>query len=428
MTRLLLFLLAIIGIEFYAFQVFKALFNEKSYKTWIYSSYWGLTGLTFALGISYLIFRPAFVTDTLRQFFSTWVFMFYLAKLFLIPFLVFDDISRLIQWVWQKITASPYAANGISRSDFLMKLALGFSAVPFTGLLYGIISGAHDYRIHRHKIALKNLPNSFEGLKIVQISDIHSGSFFNKTAVERGIQMILDEKPDVIFFTGDLVNNFAHELEKYVEVFKKLEAKMGVFSILGNHDYGDYALGFEPSEEKVKNLAYLKKLQADMGWRLLLNEHTTLEKDGEKIALIGVEYISAMRSVLGGGDNKDKQAPASSFVRQNRGDLAKAYAGAENYPVKLLLSHDPTHWDAEVRTQYPDIDMMFAGHTHGFQFGIESKFLRWSPVEYAYKQWAGLYQEGEQYLYVNRGFGYIGYPGRIGIFPEITVFELTKKA
>jgi predicted MPP superfamily phosphohydrolase len=286
-----------------------------------------------------------------------------------------------------------------------MKLALGFSAIPLVGMTYGIFSGAHDYRVRKHKVKLPNLPDSFEGLKILQISDIHAGSFFNKEAVMRGIQMINDQKPDIIFFTGDLVNNSAEEMTEYIEVFNKISAPFGVFSTLGNHDYGDY-IAWDSPESKKANLEKLKQIHQQMGWQLLMNEHKYIEKNGEKIAIIGVENWSAK-----------PQFP-------KKGKLKEAYKDA-NAPVKLLLSHDPTHWDAEVR-KYPDIDIMFAGHTHGAQFGLEWGDIKWSPVKYVYKQWAGLHQEAQQYLYVNRGFGYLGFPGRIGIFPEITVMTLTK--
>jgi predicted MPP superfamily phosphohydrolase len=243
-------------------------------------------------------------------------------------------------------------------------------------------------------------------MRVVQISDIHSGSFSDPKAVERGIQTILDLKPDLIVFTGDIVNNVSEELVDYAPLFAKLTAPLGVFSILGNHDYGDY-FEWDSQEAKLANLNRLKSLHADMGWRLLLNEHVRIEKDGEHFALLGVENTSFK--------NRFK----------SYGDLNKAYTGAEASPFKMLLSHDPTHWDGEVNKHYRDIDLTLSGHTHGFQFGVEIPGFKWSPAQYMYKQWAGLYQEGQQYLYVNRGFGFLGYPGRVGILPEITLFELS---
>jgi predicted MPP superfamily phosphohydrolase len=274
-------------------------------------------------------------------------------------------------------------------------------------MLSGIVFGAHAYIVKKNKLILPNLPESFEGVKIVQISDIHSGSFWNRAAVERGVQMIIDQKPDLIFFTGDLVNNLATEFTPWKDVFARLKAPMGVFSILGNHDYGDY-FPWETDEAKAANLQDLIKHHAEIGWNLLLDEHVILEKSGEKIGLIGIQNWGTGR-----------------FPKY--GSVKKAIDGMPQVPVNLLLSHDPSHWDNQVRTEYPHIDVMFAGHTHGMQFGVNIPWLKWSPVQYRYHQWSGLYQEGTQQLYVNQGFGYIGYPGRIGIRPEITVHELTSK-
>lgn len=244
-------------------------------------------------------------------------------------------------------------------------------------------------------------------MRIAQVSDIHSGSFFNKTAVKGGVEMLLGEKPDLIFFTGDLVNERTSEVRDYTEMFSKLKAPLGVFSVLGNHDYGDCYSGWTSDAAKAQNLKDMHAVVRNtLGYDLLLNENRTLTVDGASIGLIGVENWG------------------NRFVQH--GDLEKAYAGMEEMPVKLLLSHDPSHWDAKVRPGYPDIDVTFSGHTHGAQFGVELPNFRWSPSQYIYKQWAGLYQEGEQYLYVNRGYGYIGFPGRIGMPPEITIMELKK--
>jgi predicted MPP superfamily phosphohydrolase len=243
----------------------------------------------------------------------------------------------------------------------------------------------------------------------VQISDIHCGSFTNKKAVLKGVEMILKEQPDIILFTGDLVNDLATEMKDYMDVFGLLKAPMGVYSTLGNHDYGDYiAETAWPVEgvSKVQNLENVKKLHAELGWHLLMNEHVVLEKNGGQIALIGVENWSAK----------------ARFPKHGRMDLA--YPGAEKYPFKILMSHDPSHWDAMIRPQYSDIDLTLSGHTHGMQFGIEIPGFKWSPVQYVYKEWAGLYEEGKQKLYVNRGYGFIGYPGRVGVMPEITVITL----
>ena len=273
----------------------------------------------------------------------------------------------------------------------------------FGSLIYGF-SNKYNYQLRRLQLSFEKLPAAFKGLKVVHISDIHSGSFTDKHAVKRGVEKILNEKPDLILFTGDLVNDRSHEMDDFMDIFRELKAPMGVYSILGNHDYGDYTQWNSP-EEKQANLERLKKVHADLGWRLMLDENTQLEKDGERISLLGVQNISG-----------------KSF--RSYGDLSKAYNGVDESHFKILMSHDPSHWDAEVRKNYPGIDLMLSGHTHGFQFGVEIPGFKWSPVQYVYKQWAGHYVEGKQQLYINRGFGFIGYPGRVGILPEITVIEL----
>jgi hypothetical protein len=292
----------------------------------------------------------------------------------------------------------------LSRSGFLSWLGIGLGG-SFLGVFTYGFTNKYNYQVKRLRLSYSNLPAAFKGLKIVQISDVHSGSFGNKAAVSHGIDMILKENADVIFFTGDLVNDKAAEMDNYMDVFSRLKAPMGVYSTLGNHDYGDY-VQWESKEAKIKNLDNLKHRHQLLGWRLLMNEHVPLERNGEQIGIIGIENWSAK----------------SQFPKY--GKMAEAYKGSEKYPFKILLSHDPTHWDAQVRPDYPDVDLMLAGHTHGMQFGLETPFFKWSPVQWVYKQWAGLYEEGKQKLYINRGFGFIGYPGRVGILPEITVIEL----
>ncbi|MBC7449987.1 MAG: metallophosphoesterase, partial [Cytophagales bacterium] len=311
------------------------------------------------------------------------IMVLFLTKLVFIVFLLADDVQRLIQWIYGAVQNTIHdkpasADNSISRSDFLLKAGLAVSAIPFLGMTYGIVVGAHDYTVRRTKLVLKNLPKAWDGLKIVQLSDIHAGSFYNKTAVERGIKMVMDQKPDVIFFTGDLVNNKAEEMADYKELFSTLKAPLGVYSTLGNHDYGDYA-AWDSLADKQQNLNDIISTHKEMGWDILMNEHRILKKEGAEIAIIGIENWGAK----------------GHFPKY--GKLKEAYAGTEHVPVKLLLSHDPSHWDAEVRTRYKDIDLMFAGHTHGMQFGIEKGPIKWSPVQWMYDQWGGLYQKGEQY-------------------------------
>jgi len=268
-----------------------------------------------------------------------------------------------------------------------------------------MVRGAYKYRVHKVKIDSPNLPESFNGFKIVQISDMHTGSFMSTSPIATAFEIISQQKADLILFTGDLVNNVATETDGFIDEYKKLKAPHGVYSVLGNHDYGDY-VQWESQTAKYENLEALKKVQADAGWKLLMNEHVALEKNGEKIALLGIEN-------WGGGNY---------FHKYGKMDLA--YKGTEEYKFKILMSHDPSHWDKQVRKEYPDIDLTLSGHTHGMQFGIEIPGFKWSPVQYLYKQWAGLYKQDNQYLYVNRGLGFLGYPGRPGIWPEITVDEL----
>jgi predicted MPP superfamily phosphohydrolase len=399
------------AIDLYVFQVVKMLSSSSSQKTKsiIFTVYWAISIAIIIL----FILLPLLNTERWPKNFRNYVFVtiigIFFAKVLASVFFLVDDLRRVIQWAVAKIffrntEGESQVNDGISRSVFLSWLGFGIGGALISSLVYGF-SNKYKYHIRRVPLSYPNLPEAFRGLKIVQISDIHSGSFDNKKAVEKGVQEILDLKPDLILFTGDLINDRATEMLGYEEVFGRLKAPMGVYSTLGNHDYGDYVKW--PSEEaRNQNIEDLKKIQAGMGWRLLLNEHVVLEKGGHEIALIGIENWSAK----------------ARFPKH--GKMWQAYPGSEKYPFKILMSHDPSHWDAEVRPKYSDIDLMLAGHTHGMQFGIEIPGFRWSPVKYVYDQWAGLYEEGKQKLYVNRGYGFIGYPGRVGILPEITLIEL----
>jgi len=397
-------------LDVFIFQAIKTVSQNASAssKQLIFSAYWGISLSTLII-FALLPLLNARKWPKLRTYLFTTVLGFFFAKILASVFFLIDDTRRLIQWTIGKLSSHPgvgrgAAADGISRSPFLSWLGLGVGGALFSSLVYGF-SNKYNYEVRRVRLAFDNLPPAFKGLKIVQLSDIHSGSLHNKKAVEKGIDKILNERPDLILFAGDLVNDIAAELKDYTGVFGRLKAPLGVFSTLGNHDYGDYAWWGTP-EEKVANLEHLKQMQRDMGWRLLMNEHVALEKGGQQIALLGIENWSAK----------------ARFPKYGKLDLA--WAGTEKYPFKILMSHDPSHWDAEVRPKFPDIDLALAGHTHGMQFGIEIPGIKWSPVQYLYKQWAGLYEEGRQKLYVNRGYGFIGYPGRVGVMPEITVIEL----
>jgi len=399
------------AIDLYVFQVVKMLCQTSSgrLKNIVFTAYW-----TLSIGIVVLfLLLPYLNTErwpkNLRNYLFATVVGFFFAKLLAGVFFLIDDIRRLIQWAVGKLffrnTEGESPANeGISRSVFLSWLGIGIGGTLISSLIYGF-SNKYNYHVRRISLSYNNLPRAFKGLKIVQISDIHSGSFDNKKSVEKGVQMILNLKPDLILFTGDLINDRATEMDEYTDIFKRLKAPMGVYSTLGNHDYGDY-VQWPTTSARDQNIEDLKKIQADMGWRLLMNEHVVLEREGQEIALIGIENWSAK----------------ARFPKH--GKMWEAYPGAEKYPFKILMSHDPSHWDAEVRPKYGDIDLTLAGHTHGMQFGIEIPGFKWSPVKYVYEKWAGLYEEGKQKLYVNRGYGFIGYPGRVGILPEITLIEL----
>jgi uncharacterized protein len=407
----LIFALLIVLIDYYLFQAVVTVSKNGSpfWRTLINIAFWSITALSLTTLLWMNFGEPDRFGPQVRNWIRTALIGIYLSKFFGIIVVFMDDLQRGVRWLVRLVSKDSGASaseNAITRSEFLAKTALIATAVPFTALAFGIISGAHDYRVRKKTIYLPNLPNSFDGIKIGQLSDIHSGSFFNKTAVKGGVEEFLKEKPDVIFFTGDLVNNEASEVKDYLSIFDKLKAPLGVYSITGNHDYGDYT-SWSSVAEKQQNFRHLIDAHKQMGFDILMNEHRYLEEGGERIAIIGIENWGAGRWA-------------------KYGKLDQAYAGVEEAPVKLLLSHDPSHWDAQVKQHYKDIDITFAGHTHGFQFGVEIGDFKWSPVQYAYKQWAGLYQEDNQYLYVNRGFGYIGYPGRIGIPPELTIIELKR--
>ncbi|WP_236652881.1 metallophosphoesterase [Chitinophaga vietnamensis] len=404
-------------LDFYVFQAVRAIVYMSSprVRTVTYSIYW-FVSLACLITVALLPYIKWHNWPTaVRSYVLAVIIGLVVAKLLTAVFLLLDDVRRALTWVVRRFSAaktiSPETAvNGLSRSQFLNRLGLIAGGGLFATLVYGF-SNKYNYRVHKIKLALKNLPASFKGMRIVQISDIHSGSFANREAVIKGVQLINDQRADLILFTGDLVNDRASEMEPWMDVFRQVKAPMGVYSTLGNHDYGDYY----PWPDKTpngysalqhQNLERLKQVHGELGWKLMMNENAVLEKGGEQIALLGVENWSAM----------------SRFPRH--GDLKRAYEGIEHIPFKILMSHDPTHWDAQVRTDFPDIALTLAGHTHGMQFGIEIPGLKWSPAQYIYKEWAGLYKEGDQHLYVNRGFGFLGYPGRVGVLPEITVIDL----
>lgn len=403
--------------DFYIFNALRATNIKFVKKKWFAWLWWGYSAaLLTGVFISFKFNIPLMYRSIILVAF----FMTAVSKFIYVIVLLIDDIRRGGVWAKRLFNAKQSTSveervdelqkplpespkNGISRSDFLLKSGIVIASLPIVPLSWGVVSGAYDYQIRRQKLVLPNLPKSFEGFTIAQISDVHSGSFYNKKAVLGGVEMLLGEKPDAVFFTGDLVNNVANEMRDYQDIFSKITADYGVFSTLGNHDYGDYYYGKEDSPAKRKNLQDVIDTHKVMGWDLLMDENRTLKIGNDEISIVGVQNWGTGR-----------------FPK--KGDINKALVGAEDKAVKLLLSHDPSHWRAQVLDT--DVDAMFAGHTHGMQFGVRGEHYQWSPAKFIYQEWAGLYKEGDKQLYVNTGYGFLGYPGRVGILPEITIFEL----
>ena len=407
-----IFIVILLLIDVYIFQAIRSVSMSASprSRTIIYNIYWLISGLVVLGFLVFSMVKPESMPKLLRTYLFAIMIGIFLSKLTAVFFVLIDDIRRGIQWLVMKVFYSTRqvdteSTENISRSAFLSWLGLIAGGGLFGSLIYGF-GNKYKYQVKNVKLSFNNLPAGFKGLKILHISDIHCGSFTDANAVMHGIDKIITQQADVILFTGDLVNNMAIEMDPYKEMFSKLKAPMGVYSTLGNHDYGDYVQWPQDGITKEQNLENLKKVHADMGWRLLMNEHVVLEKGGDQIALLGVENWGAK----------------ARFPKHGKLDLA--HQGTEKYPFKILMSHDPSHWDAQVLPGYPSIDLMLSGHTHGMQFGVDIPGFKWSPVQYMYKQWAGAYANEKQQLYVNRGFGFIGYPGRVGILPEITLIEL----
>ena len=406
--------LVMLLLDFYVFQAVKVVIQPISdkWRVFIQFGYWVISILTLVALLSFPFIQVLQTSKIFRNYIFAILVGLFLAKLIGSLFFLTDDIRRIVLWTVSKVfrnTGGQFLGDGqlISRSAFLSWAGLGAGGMLFGTLIYGF-GNKYNYQLRKIPLHFSDLPPAFDGLKIVHISDIHSGSFQNIAAVKKGVDLILAQNADLILFTGDLVNDRADEMNEYKSVFNQLKAPMGVFSTLGNHDYGDY-VAWPDAATKTANLNKLKEVHAEMGWKLLMNEHQVFEKNGDKIALIGIENWGAK----------------GRFPKY--GKMKEAFAGTEHTPFKILMSHDPSHWDAQVKTEYPDIHLMLAGHTHGMQFGLENPYFKWSPVQWMYKQWAGLYEDGNQKLYVNRGFGFIGYPGRVGILPEITVLELKSK-
>ncbi|WP_235337163.1 metallophosphoesterase [Pontibacter korlensis] len=399
-------LLLLFIVDLYVFQAIKTVtqnLNTTAQKV-IYFIHWAIfaiTASTFTLASATRGTPP----DAFKTYLVSTLFIIFASKLIIVVFLLLDDVLRL-----SKIVLN--SANGDekfdpSRHKFLNQMGLVVAAIPFSAFIYGMVKGAYDYRVKRVTLRFPNLPSAFDGYKMLQISDLHTGSFNSTEPLQEAVRIINKQEADLVFFTGDLVNNVATELREHLDTLGGIRAKKAVYSVLGNHDYGDY-VNWPSQEAKRENLQTLIDSHRQMGWDILLNENRIIEKDGEQIAVLGVENWGNKRG----------------FPQYGR--LNQAYQGTEKIPFKVLLSHDPSHWDGEINKKYEDIDLTLSGHTHGMQFGVNIPGWKWSPVQYVYEQWAGLYKKGRQHLYVNTGLGFLGYPGRVGFLPEITVFELKK--
>jgi uncharacterized protein len=400
-------------VDWYVFQAIRTVTHHLSFRSQrlIFWIYWAIFLITVTTLLLFTLTRGT-PPNHFRMYLVSTLFILFASKLVVVLFLLIDDAMRLLKYLVNYIFSN--APNQpapekivISRNQFLNKLALIMGSIPLVALVYGLVRGAYNYQVRKVTLRLPDLPPAFDGYRAIQISDIHSGSFTSTQPLQKAVALINQQKADIVFFTGDLVNNVATEIIPHINTLQKITAPDGVFSILGNHDYGDY-VNWPNREAKVQNLNRLKEAHQQMGWRLLLNQHVVIDKNNQQMAVLGVENWS------------------TRLHFPKYGNLTQAYEGTENIPFKILLSHDPSHWDGEINLKFPDIDLTLSGHTHGMQFGINLPGLKWSPVQYVYKQWAGLYKKGTKYLYVNTGLGFLGYPGRVGFLPEITVFTFKR--
>ena len=404
MTRWIFFLIFFLLSSFYASQALRTLQIGR----WVLPTYWLICAATLA----FIYYQLSNEISVENEFFRTYAIgayiMLFVFQSFLILFLFSEDIFRIVRAIISFFNPD-MGPVWASRRKFVSQLALGVAAVPTLGLLYGIFKGKYNYKVLRYTLTFDDLPDAFDGFQIAQVSDFHCGSFDNRARVQYGIDLVNKQEADVIVFTGDIVNNRAVELEPWKKILGTLSAKNGVYSVLGNHDYGDY-YPWDSEAAKADNLSDLVRLQKEMGYQLLRNEHAILEKEGSQIAILGVENWGT------GGFKK-------------AGDLNAALSGLDQKTFKILLSHDPSHWQVEVKEGNVRIPLTLSGHTHGMQFGIEIPgLIKWSPVQWRYPYWAGVYKENNRFLNVNRGFGFLAYPGRFGIWPEISVITLKKSA
>ena len=398
-TNFIVLLAVFFIIEIYVYQAIRNITTNN----YIRIGYWVFTLLAYGIILYWILtFNRASRDHQQIQLMVSAMMIFVLPKLLSVIFLLIGDFTRFVEFGFKYFTAKENYFP--ERRKFISTTALAAAGIFSALAIDGIIFGKYRHTVRKVKLRFKNLPESFKGYKIVQISDVHSGSFFNPKKLQKAIDLINEQDADVVLFTGDMVNNYADEFKPFIPLFKSIKAKDGKFSILGNHDYGDYG-AWNSREEKAQNIPTLKNYQAEAGFKMLRNENIALEKNGEKIYLLGVENWGIK--------------PFPQY-----GDLDKALKGVPEDAIKVLMSHDPTHFDEVVKKHKTHVHLTLSGHTHGMQFGLDLKNIKWSPVKFKYKKWADLYESEGKYLYVNRGFGVIAYPGRVGINPEITVIEL----
>ena len=402
--RWLITLLLLVFFQWYSYQALKTAILNR----WILYGYVFFTVIIVGNLLFYTLILERNTTNEPRLMYAIGFFLsLFIFQLLVSVILLAEDVFRIPQALYSFLKRVPEQTQFIpSRRKIISQIALGLASIPFASLLYGMYRGKYNYKVLSYNLEFEDLPDAFDGFKITQISDIHSGSFDNQTKVQYGVDLVNQQKSDLVLFTGDLVNNRADEIKPWIKIFNKIKAEFGIFSILGNHDYGDY-MRWESPAAKRKNMEDLYDAHNEMGWDLLLNESRFIEKDGDRLAIIGVEN-------WGSGFKK-------------AGDLNKALNKVSEKDFKILLTHDPSHWEAQVIPHPFKIHLTLSGHTHGMQFGIEIPgIIKWSPAKWRYKQWAGVYGENKQYLNVNRGFGYLAYPGRVGMWPEVSVITLSK--
>lgn len=404
MIRWIVFLVFVIILEIYAFQAFKTLIKSK----WFFIFYY----VTSAIALAYIIYQLYHFDRSVGQTPKTMMtmgllLMLYVPKLLLTIILFGEDIIRFFSGLFSLVIKSGPESFLPERRRFVSQIALGVAAIPFASFLYGITIGKYNFKVIKQTLFFPDLPDAFDGTTITHISDVHSGSFDDAEKIQYAIDLINEQNSDMVLFTGDIVNTHATEMDPWIDTFKGIHnPKFGKFSILGNHDYGEY-LDWKSQAEKKENFEGIKAIHDKIDFKLLLNEHVKIKKDNQELAIVGVENWGRKFG--------------------ERGDLNLAALGLNKEDFKIVLSHDPSHWDEKIQHDDNHYHLTLSGHTHGFQFGIEIPgWIKWSPVQYVYKQWAGLYENAGRYIYVNRGFGFHAYPGRVGIMPEITVIELKK--